>query len=87
MCNYWHYNGHQFFYIFQLIIFYLPGEPEKGVRDVGGDIGPPGLEDPKIRPGDVTNGGCGDDEGEEGLLAVPIPGGLILFSFCRLSQQ
>ena len=28
-----------------------------------------------------------DVEGEDGLLAVPIAGGFILFSFCRLFQQ
>ena len=65
----------------------LPGEPEKGVKDAEGDIGPPGFDDPNILPGDVTYGGCGDEEGDEGLLAVPIAGGLILFSFCRLFQQ
>ena len=70
-----------------LKIYNLPGDPENGVRDVEGDIGPPGLDAPKILPGDVTKGGCGDDDGEEGLLAVPIGGGFILFSFCRLFQQ
>jgi hypothetical protein len=65
----------------------LPGEPENGVRDVDGDIGPPGLEAPKILPGEVTKWGCGDDDGDDGLLAVPIAGGFILFSFCRLFQQ
>ena len=65
----------------------LPGDPEKSVRDVEGDMGPPWLEAPKIRPGDVTYGGCGDEEGDDGLLAVPIAGWLILFFFCRLFQQ
>ena len=67
--------------------FILPGEPENGVREAEGDIGPPVLEELKILPGDVTNGGCGDDDGDDGLLAVPIAGGLILFSFCLLFQQ
>ena len=65
----------------------LPGEPENGVKDVDGDNGPPGFEEPKILPGEVTKGGCGEVDGEDGLLAVPIAGGFILFSFCRLFQQ
>ena len=65
----------------------LPGEPENGVNDVDGDNGPPWFDAPKILPGDVTKGGWGDVEGEDGLLAVPIAGGFILFSFCRLFQQ
>ena len=65
----------------------LPGEPENGVNDVEGDSGPPWFEAPKILPGDVTKGGCGEDEGEDGLLAVPIAGGFIIFSFSRIFQQ
>lgn len=67
-----------------------PGDPEKGVPEVGGEIPPPPLVpwENNLGEEDEVNGG-GDagssSAGEEGPLEKA--GGLILFSFCLLLQN
>ncbi len=61
----------------------LPGDPEKGVSDVGGVVDPPGWAPKKPAPGEAIDGG---DAGEEGP-PLEVFGGLMRFSFCRLLKN
>ena len=60
----------------------VPGEPEKGVRDVGGVVALPGWP-PKNPPGEAMEGGEAGDEGPP----LEVFGGLMRFSFCRLLKN
>ena len=61
---------------------FLPGEPEYGVKDVGGVVEPPGCA-PKKPPGEAMEGGEAGDEGPP----LEVFGGLMRFSFCRLLKN
>ena len=61
---------------------YIPGEPENGVRDVGGVVALPGCP-PKNPPGEAIEGG---EAGEDGP-PLEVFGGLMRFSFCRLLKK
>ena len=61
---------------------FLPGEPENGVKDVGGVVEPPGCA-PKKPPGEAMEGG---EAGEDGP-PLEVFGGLMRFSFCRLLKN
>ena len=63
-------------------ILYIPGEPENGVRDVGGVVALPGCP-PKKPPGEAIEGG---EAGEDGP-PLEVFGGLMRFSFCRLLKK
>lgn len=61
------------------------GDPENGVKDVGGVVDPPGCTPKNPPPGEAIEGG---EAGDEGLpLPVPPIGGLMRFSFCRRLQN
>ena len=60
----------------------VPGEPENGVRDVGGVVALPGCP-PKNPPGEAIEGG---EAGEDGP-PLEVFGGLMRFSFCRLLKK
>ena len=60
----------------------MPGEPENGVRDVGGVVALPGCP-PKNPPGEAIEGG---EAGEDGP-PLEVFGGLMRFSFCRLLKK
>ena len=61
----------------------LPGDPENGVKDVGGVVDPPGCAPKNPPPGEAIEGGEAGDEG----LPLPVFGGLMRFSFCRLLKN
>ena len=63
--------------------YYIPGDPEKGVKDLGGVFAPPPGWAPKNPPGEAMGGG---EAGEEGP-PLDVLGGLIRFSFCRLLKK
>lgn len=59
------------------------GDPENGVKDVGGVVDPPGCAPKNPPPGEAIEGGEAGDEG----LPLPVFGGLMRFSFCRRLQN
>ena len=56
----------------------VPGDPEKGVKDVGGVAVT--SRPPKNPPGEAIDGGEAGDDGPP----LEVLGGLMRFSFCRL---